>query len=70
MENVKRLEGTPRHEIAASNNLSAGAVTNFVNEWRRGLGLHIADGLRDLSISGKSISLPLCVLWASEQQWS
>lgn len=46
------LEGLPRDEIATNNSLSSGAVTNIVNEWRRGLGFSTADDLRDLGDLG------------------
>ena len=51
------LEGVSRDEIAYKNNLSAGAVTNIVNEWRRGLGLYLADELRELSTTLKKIGI-------------
>src|SRR5919109_2819990 len=51
------LEGISRDDIAATNGLSAGAVTNIVNEWRRGLGLHLADDLRNLSSTLKSVGI-------------
>lgn len=51
------LAGVPRDEIAYNNNLSAGAVTNIVNEWRRGLGLYLADELRELSTTIKKIGI-------------
>ena len=35
----KWLSGTQRDRIGAENGLSAGAVTNLVNEWSRGLGI-------------------------------
>jgi len=35
-----------RDKIAVDNGLSAGAVTNTVNEWRLALGFSAADGLR------------------------
>ncbi|HET7285101.1 MAG TPA: hypothetical protein VFI70_10485 [Nitrososphaeraceae archaeon] len=41
------LEGVQRDLIAANNGVSAGAVTNVVNEWRRGLGSAIIDDLRE-----------------------
>jgi hypothetical protein len=51
------LEGISRDDIAATNGLSAGAVTNIVNEWRRGLGLHLADDLRNLSSTLKRVGI-------------
>lgn len=44
------LEGVRRDIIAANNGLSAGAVTNVVNDFRRGLGSDIIDDLRELSV--------------------
>lgn len=40
------MEGKQHNVIANDNDLSAGAVTNIVNEWRRNLRLSIADDLR------------------------
>ena len=40
------LAGEQRDKIAVDNGLSAGAVTNIVNEWRQALGFHLADALR------------------------
>jgi hypothetical protein len=51
------LAGVQRDEIAYNNNLSAGAVTNIVNEWRRGLGLYLADELRELSTTLNKIGI-------------
>jgi hypothetical protein len=51
------LAGVPRDEIAYHNSLSAGAVTNIVNEWRRGLGLHIADELRELATTLRKLGI-------------
>jgi hypothetical protein len=45
------LEGVQRDMVAANNGLSAGAVTNTVNEWRRGLGSAIIDDLRELGVN-------------------
>ena len=45
------LEGVQRDKIAANNGLSAGAVTNVVNEWRRGLGATVIDDLRELGVT-------------------
>jgi hypothetical protein len=42
----QELEGKPHDVIANDNGLSAGDVTNIVNEWRRNLRLSIADDLR------------------------
>ena len=37
------LEGKQRDKIAVDNGLSAGAVTNTVNNWRQALGFAAAD---------------------------
>lgn len=44
------LNGKPRDTIARDNSLSAGAVTNIVNEWRNDLAVPVADALRELGI--------------------
>ena len=56
------LSGTQRDRIAAENGLSAGAVTNLVNEWSRGLGFAIADDLRELAVTMKKVGItaPQC----------
>ena len=51
------LEGKSRDVIAAENGLSAGAVTNIVNEWRQALELGAAVELRDLAITLKKIGI-------------
>jgi hypothetical protein len=51
------LEGKPRDVIAAESSLSAGAVTNLVNEWKRALGLGAADELRDLALTLKKVGI-------------
>ncbi|MGB7636429.1 MAG: hypothetical protein WBL88_02520 [Nitrososphaeraceae archaeon] len=51
------LSGTQRNRIAAENGLSAGAVTNLVNEWSRGLGFAIADDLRELAVTMKKVGI-------------
>lgn len=51
------LAGTQRDRIAVANGLSAGAVTNIVNEWRQSLGLYVAETLRDLAVTLKKIGL-------------
>jgi hypothetical protein len=40
------LSGVQRDKIAGDSGWSAGAVTNVVNEWRRGLGEKVIDDLR------------------------
>jgi hypothetical protein len=42
------LAGIQRDKIAVDNGLSAGAVTNTVNEWRSALGFYAADALREM----------------------
>jgi hypothetical protein len=58
------LEGVPRDMIAANNGLSAGAVTNIVNEWRRGLGAGMIDDLRELGVTFRKVGItpPQCAL--------
>jgi DNA-binding transcriptional MerR regulator len=51
------LSGKQRDRIAGDNGLSAGAVTNIVNEWRLGLGFSAADGLRDLAVTLKRVGI-------------
>ena len=51
------LQGIPRNDIASENGLSAGAVTNIVNEWRRALGFAAADELRELAVTMKKVGI-------------
>ena len=51
------LQGRPRNEIAAENGLSAGAVTNIINEWRGNLGFALADELRELAITMRRVGI-------------
>jgi hypothetical protein len=51
------LNGESRDEIASKLNISAGAVTNIINEWRINLGSFIIDDLRELSLSLKNTGL-------------
>jgi DNA repair exonuclease SbcCD ATPase subunit len=51
------LAGEQRDKIAVDNGLSAGAVTNIVNEWRQALGFHLADALRDLAVALKRVGI-------------
>ncbi|HZD82868.1 MAG TPA: hypothetical protein VE076_08330 [Nitrososphaeraceae archaeon] len=51
------LSGKQRDKIAVDNGLSAGAVTNTVNEWRLALGFSAADGLRELAVTLKKIGI-------------
>ena len=45
------LSGEQRDKIAADNGISAGSVTNIVNEWRAALGFPTADALRELGVT-------------------
>jgi len=51
------LNAESRDEIASKLSISAGAVTNIINEWRINLGSFIIDDLRELSLSLKKASL-------------
>jgi hypothetical protein len=51
------LQGISRDSIAANNGLSAGAVTNIVNEWRQALGSPTADELRELATTLKKVGI-------------
>ena len=52
------LAGEQRDKrYAVDNGLSAGAVTNIVNEWRQALGFHLADALRDLAVVLKRVGI-------------
>ena len=51
------LKGYQRDKISANSGLSAGAVTNIVNEWKQGLGFAIADDLRELAVTLKNIGI-------------
>src|SRR5215207_3995462 len=51
------LKGEQRDKIAADNGLSAGAVTNIVNNWRQALGFSGADELRDLAVTLNKIGI-------------
>jgi alanine racemase len=51
------LSGKQRDKIAGDNGLSAGAVTNIVNEWRQALGFSAADALRDLAVTLNKIGI-------------
>ena len=50
------LKGVQRDKIAGDNGLSAGAVTNIVNEWRDALGFS-ADELRELAVTLRKIGI-------------
>ena len=51
------LRGSSRDKIAGIYNISTGAVTNVVNEWRNNIGAYIAEDLRELSISLKKANI-------------
>jgi hypothetical protein len=51
------LNGEQRDKIAVDNGLSAGSVTNIVNEWRAALGFPIADALRELAVTLRRIGI-------------
>lgn len=51
------LGGNSRDHIAAIYNISTGAVTNIINEWRNNIGAYIAEDLRELSISLKKANI-------------
>ena len=51
------LEGVQRDMIAANNGLSAGAVTNIVNDFRRGLGSAVVDDLRELGVTFRKVGI-------------
>ena len=48
------LRGNSRDKIAAIYNISTGAATNIINEWRNNMGAYIAEDLRELSLSLKN----------------
>ena len=49
------LAGYQRDKIAFDSGISAGAVTNIVNEWRIAMGSYTADALRDLAVTLRKI---------------
>ena len=51
------LKGEQRDKIAADNGLSAGSVTNIVNEWRTALGFPTADALRELGVTLRKLGI-------------
>jgi hypothetical protein len=51
------LQGTARDKIAAENDLSAGAVTNIIFEWKQALGVPIADDLRELAVTLNKVGI-------------
>jgi hypothetical protein len=51
------LRGSSRDKIAELYNISTGAVTNIINEWRNNIGGYKAEDLRELSISLKKANI-------------
>src|SRR3954453_20482797 len=52
------LQGAQRALLTANTGGSAGAVTNVVNEWRRGLGSAIIiDDLRELGVTFRKVGI-------------
>jgi hypothetical protein len=51
------LRGNSRDRIAVIYNISTGAVTNIINEWRNNIGAYIAEDLRELSVSLKKANI-------------
>ena len=51
------LQGKTRDLIVIDTGLSAGAVTNIINQWRRGLSYPLADDLRDLAVTFKKVGI-------------
>jgi hypothetical protein len=50
--------------LPADNGLSAGSVTNIVNDWRAEMGFPTADALRELGITLRRLGItpPQCAL--------
>ena len=51
------LRGNSRDKIAALYNISTGAATNIINEWRNNISAYIAEDLRELSVSLKKANI-------------
>jgi hypothetical protein len=51
------LTGDQRDKIAADAGISAGAVTNIVNEWRHALGFSEANELREMAVTLRKIGI-------------
>ena len=51
------LRGYQRDKIADNSGLSAGAVTNIVNDWKERLGFALADELRELAVTLNKIGI-------------
>ena len=54
---IQWLQGLSRDAIAHDNNISAGAVSNIINEWTNALGKYETDALRELAKSLKIAEL-------------
>ncbi len=56
------LKGLSRNEIASITGISQGSVSNIVAEWKRGLGIPLADDLRELGVILKNANMtaPQC----------
>jgi hypothetical protein len=53
----KWLLGDSRDGIAVECNISAGAVSNIVYEWRNSIGLHLAPVIRDLAVTLRRLGM-------------
>ena len=51
------LKGVERDKIALEFGISAGAVTNIVNEWRQAIDFPVADELRELAVNLRKIGI-------------
>jgi hypothetical protein len=51
------LEGYPRNTVAAKFNISAGSVSNIIDEWRNAVGPELANIVRDLSVTLKKLGM-------------
>jgi hypothetical protein len=51
------LQGVERDKIALEFGISAGAVTNIVNEWRQVIDFPVADELRELAVNLRKIGI-------------
>ena len=53
------LLGESRHDIAKKHNIANGTVYNIVQEWSNGIGIQIADRLREIAIKLKQNGLTI-----------
>ena len=51
------LQGLSRDVIAANNGISAGAVTNTVNDWMQALGSTTGNEIRELAVTLKKVGI-------------